>query len=268
MPAKSKDILVERKEAVALITLNRPATRNAFINDMVVELERAIVEADYDEHVRVIVITGAGQAFSSGADVDAFKQAFVDSKRLGYQVHSIDQENLERFSLRLRGITKPVVAAINGAAVGLGFTLSLACDIRIASDKARLGAIFARVGLSPEFGSSYYLVRLIGIAKACELVFTAKIVEAKEALELGLVNRVVPHEKLMDETMAFAREIAALPPMAIKLAKANLYSGLDANLLSQGHQELMANQILRETKDYAEGITAFIEKRPAKFTGR
>ncbi len=263
-----KYILVERRDRAAVITLNRPETRNAFLNDMVLETREAILAADADPQVRVIVITGKDPAFSSGADVDAFLQAFKDSKRLGYQVHSIDQEQLERFAVELRQVTKPVIAAVNGAAVGLGFTLAIACDIRIASDQARMGAIFLRVGLTPEFGSSYNLTRLAGIARACELVFTAKIVNAQEAKEMGLVNKVVPHKDLMPATFEVAQQIASLPPLAMKLAKANLYNGMDATLLAQSHQELMANHLCRETKDYEEGITAFVEKRQPVFTGR
>ncbi len=261
-------ILIERHERTVVITLNRPERRNAFVNDMVLSTRDAVLAADADPEVRAIVITGKDPAFSSGADVDAFKQAFVDSKRLGHQVHSIDQEQLERFAVQMRQVTKPVIAAVNGAAVGLGFTLAIACDIRIASDQARMGAIFLRVGLTPEFGSSYNLTRLVGIARACELVFTARIVDAQESKEMGLVNKVVPHKDLMPATLEMARQICSLPPMAMKLAKGNLYAGMDANLIAQVHQELMANHLCRETRDYEEGITAFIEKRQALFTGR
>ena len=263
-----KYLLVDRQDRIVVITLNRPEKRNAFLNDMVLDLRDAIAEADRDPEVRVIVITGAGSAFSSGADVDAFREAFEESQRVGHQVHAIDQEQLNQFGVAMRQITKPIIAAVNGPAVGLGFTLAIACDIRIASEQAAMGAIFLRVGLTPEFGSSYNLTRLVGIAKACELVFTARVVDAQEALQIGLVNQVVPHDQLMPRVSEMAGAIASMPPVALRLAKGNLYSGMDANLLSQMHEELMANRICRETKDYAEGIAAFLEKRPAVFTGR
>ncbi len=263
-----KYILVDRQDRIVVITLNRPDKRNAFVNDMVLELRDAIVEADRDPEVRVVALTGAGTAFSSGADVAAFRAAFEESQRLGHQVHAIDQEQLERFAVTLRQVTKPIIAAVNGPAVGLGFTLAIACDIRIASEKASLGAIFLRVGLTPEFGSSYNLTRLVGIAKACELVFTARVVDAEEARELGLLNRVVPHDRLMPEVLEMAGAIAAMPPVALGLAKGNLYNGMDAHLIPQIHQELMANRICRDTHDYAEGITAFLEKRQPVFTGQ
>lgn len=264
----SKHILVERQDRIVTITLNRPDKLNAFVNDMVLQLRDAILEADRDPDTRVIILTGAGRAFSSGADVDAFRAAFEESKRVGYQVTSIDQQQLEGFAIRMRQVTKPILAAVNGAAVGFGFTLALACDIRIASEQARFGAIFLRVGLTPEFGGSYNLTRLVGIAKACELVFTARIVDAQEAKEIGLVNTVVPHDQLMAATLEMARSIAAMPPLAVRLAKGNLYNGLDAHLATQIHQELMANRICRDSQDYAEGVTAFLEKRPPVFRGR
>jgi 2-(1,2-epoxy-1,2-dihydrophenyl)acetyl-CoA isomerase len=263
-----KYVLEARQDNVSLITLNRPEKLNAFNNDMVVETRDAILGADADPAVRAIVLTGAGKAFSSGGDVAEFKVFRDESKRKGYQVPPIDQHMLERFALSVSQLAKPIIAAINGAAVGLGFTLPLACDIRIASEKAKLGAVFLKVGLNPEFGSTFNLPRLVGFAKACELLFTAKIIDAREAHAIGLVNQVVPHDELMPIAMEMAREIASMPPMAVKLAKANLRNGLDGHLAAQVRQEFAAIKVMRDSTDYDEGLNAFMEKRPPVFTGR
>jgi 2-(1,2-epoxy-1,2-dihydrophenyl)acetyl-CoA isomerase len=264
----AKYIIEDRQDKVSLITLNRPDKLNAFNNDMVLETRDAILGADADPDVRAIVITGAGNMFSAGGDMAEFKAFREESKRKGYQVSPIDQHMLERFALSMGQLSKPIIAAINGAAVGLGLTIPLACDIRIASEKAKLGAVFLRVGLNPEFGSTFNLTRIVGFAKASELLFTAKMVDAQEALAIGLVNQVAPHEELLPAAMEMARVIASMPPMGVKLAKASLRNGVDNNLASQVRQESTAINVMRDTKDYEEGINAFFEKREPVFTGR
>jgi 2-(1,2-epoxy-1,2-dihydrophenyl)acetyl-CoA isomerase len=261
-------ITTEKKDGIFTLTLNRPAKRNAFVNEMMLETWEAVNAADADNEVRVIVITGAGDGFSSGADVDAFKAAYEESKRKGYQVAAIDQVQLERFAVAFRKLSVPLIAAVNGPAIGLGFTVAIACDIRIASEKAQFGAAFVRMGLTPEFGGSYNLPRLVGIAKACELVLQAKVIGAQEAREIGLVNQVVPHEQLMPRTLEMAQAIAALPPMAVRYSKRNMYKGLDSDLATAVHDEIMANRICRDSKDHGEGIAAFLEKRKPNYTGR
>jgi len=261
-------ILTEKKDGIFTLTFNRPAKRNAFVNEMLLETWEAVSAADVDPEVRVIVITGSGEGFSSGADVDAFKAAYDESKRKGYQVVAIDQVQLERIAVAFRNISAPTIAAVNGPAIGLGFTVAVACDIRIASEKAQFGPTFARMGLTPEFGGSYNLPRLVGIAKACELVLQAKVIGAQEAREIGLVNQVVPHEELMPKTMEMARAMADLPPMALGYSKRNMYKGLDSDLAAAVHDEIMANRVCRDSRDHGEGVAAFLEKRKPKYTGR
>ena len=260
-----KHLLIETQDGIRTITLNRPDRRNAFINEMIFEAHAALDEADRDDDVRVIILTGAGSAFSSGADVDAFRRAFEEFKRTGQHTSALDHDELEAFAVAIRRIGKPIICAINGPAVGLGFTLAVACDIRVASEKALMGAIFLRVGLTPEFGSSYNLTRLVGIAKACELVFTARVIGAQEAKEIGLVNTVVPHDELLAATLEMARSMAALPMGPMRISKRNLYSGMDTNLVVQAHEETIANMVCRQAPDHAEGIAAFLEKREPNF---
>ena len=258
-------IKIDNQDGIYTITLNRPDKRNAFINAMIYETADAFDEADRDSGVRVIVITGEGKGFSSGADVAAFQRAYEEFKQTGKHTSALDHGKLEEFALSIRQVKKPIIAAINGPAVGLGFTLAVACDIRIAAENARLGAIFMTMALTPEFGSSYSLTRLVGIAKACELVFTAKIVDAQEALAIGLVNQVVPTDQLMTVTMEMAKTIASFSAPAMAMSKQNLYNGMDANVVTQARGETLANMICRQMPDHGEGIAAFLEKRTPAF---
>jgi len=259
-------ILVDRQDHVLTITLNRPDKLNAFNHVMFQELYDAVMAGDRDSSVRCVIITGAGRAFSAGADIAAFKAAVEENKRTGIHTASaVDQVLLERFSDEIGKTSVPIIAAINGPALGLGFTLTIGCDIRFISDKATMGAVFARMGLTPEFGSTYNLVRLVGIATACELVFNAKVVTAQEAKDLRLVNHVVPHDELMPKAMAMAKNIASFSPTAIRLAKKNLYAGLDSTRATQAHLEIWANRIARATPDHEEAVNAFLEKRAPVF---
>ncbi|MSQ24666.1 MAG: enoyl-CoA hydratase [Dehalococcoidia bacterium] len=262
-----KYVLVETKDYITTLTLNRPEKRNAFTNEMFLEARDAFAAAEADAATRVLIVTGAGQAFSAGGDLEAFRQAAAETKRTGALVSPLDQAALEGWALAMRRMTKPTIAAVNGAAMGLGCTLPLACDMRIASERARLGLVFLEVGLNPEFGSSYYLPRLVGIAKACELVLSAKTVDAQEALAIGLVNEVVPHEELLPRARALAGRIASLPPLAVRWARTNLYAGLDGDLLNQVQREIMANRNCRLSKDYDEALAARQERRAPVFRG-
>jgi len=265
-------ITYESKDHIAVITINRPDIMNAVKPAVLEELHAATAAANKDLDVRVIVFTGAGRAFSAGADMDYLKESMAEVKAKG-KAFAVEQaaahdDVTASYANMLHLVSKPVIAAINGAAVGFGFTLALACDIRLASEKAQLGGVFLRVALTPEFGSTHNLVRLVGLAKACELVFTAKVVTAQEALQIGLVNQVLPHDQLLLATMEMARTIASLPPISMKFAKQNLINGVSGSFSAQVAAENAANRICRDTEDYAEGVNSFLEKRKAVFKGR
>ena len=260
-------IILEKEEGVATITFNRPERLNAFNSQMIDEFMDVLKDCGSDEGVRVVVITGAGQAFCSGADVEWFSE-LIEQRRGGIEVAEIMPSMFEDLPLILGGMVKPTIAAINGDAVGLGFTTALACDIRIASDSARMGAIFVRMGVIPECGSTYLLPRVVGIAKALELVLTARMVDANEAKEIGLVNQVVVADDLKSATMRMAGRIAGWPPVAVQIAKRGLYQGLATDLHTQVQFESFGLGICYRTEDHAEAVKAFLEKRPATFHGR
>ncbi len=262
-----KTIILEKKEGIATITLNRPEKLNAWSAQMGEEFLEALNDIDNDNMVRVVVITGAGRAFCAGADVGGFDAAIKAELSPAQRVRNETKKDVLGCTV-IRRMLVPFIASINGPAVGVGLTLPLACDIRIASDKARMGAIFSRMGLIPEFGSTYNLPQIVGIAKACELVFTGKIIEADEAERIGLVNQVVPHDDLQTVTMDLARSIAQGPPLAIQMAKLSLYQGLDANFQNQSIWERLVQNYLKYTEDHKEGVRAFLEKRQPAFKDR
>ena len=252
-------ILYEKKDRVVTITLNRPEVLNAFVTAMGDELLQAYRQAEEDEGVGCIVLTGAGRGFCSGADMREF-QANI-------QAGSPDTvlPRSESFLQVLFNLKKPTMAAINGPAVGVGFTVTLPCDIRIASDRARLGPVFVRVGLIPEFGSTFLLPRLVGLAKAKELCLLGNIIDAQEALDIGLVNKVVPHEELMAETMSLATTLAEGPTATLGLVKEALHAGLVTDLAGAEASELRILAICRRSPEHAEAVSAFLQKREPRF---
>ena len=255
-----QDILVEKKDRVLVITLNRPQVLNAFRMVMAIELKEALQQADEDDGVGCVVLTGAGRGFCSGADL----RGFFDNLREATEGSAASRpiEGLPRFMLDLK---KPLIAAINGPAVGVGCTITLPCDIRIASDRARLGFIFSRLALVPEFGSTYLLPRIVGLGKALDLCLTGRIIDAPEALEVGLVSKVVPHDNLMDEAMAVATGLANGPTPALSLVKKVIHQGLVADVDQAQNNEEEAFAWCLRSPDHFEGVRAFFEKRPARF---
>lgn len=252
-------ILYDKRDRVLIITLNRPEVLNAFGPNSMEELTKALHQAEDDDGVGCVVITGAGRAFCSGADVGAFQEAI---QQRGPTLDEVAWESTPQLMFDMK---TPIIAAVNGPAVGLGATLTLPCDIRIASDRARFGFIFARVGLIPEFGSTFFLTRIVGLAKAKELVFTTRIIDAQEALSIGLVNKVVPHEKLIEETMDMASTIARGPTRILGLAKEIIHHGLTSDLAAAEQQEAKGLEFCQRSPEHAEGVKAFLEKREAQF---
>jgi 2-(1,2-epoxy-1,2-dihydrophenyl)acetyl-CoA isomerase len=257
-------LLVEKRENIGTLTFNRPEKLNAF-NDLAwQDFIAALHEIDQDNEIRVLIITGAGRAFSAGLDLE---EATKGPSESDLQVAPI-QNSIPWIPEMMRNMKKPIIAALNGAAAGGGFSIALACDIRIASEEARLVAPFLRVGLVAELGSTYNLPRLVGIAKACEIIFAAKTVTAKEAKEIGLVNEVVSKEELIPFTWKMAKEIAQMAPIPLQLAKRALYQGLDSQLAAQVQFETLSQVTCFKSEDYKEGMKAFLEKRAPVFKGK
>lgn len=261
---KYETLLVEKKDNIGTITFNRPDKLNSLTHDGFHEFIQALLEMDSDDEIRVVIITGAGRAFSAGVDIDEASKGPSD---FDMQVVPL-QGTLAWIANIMRNMKKPIIASINGSAVGGGFSIALACDIRIASEKAKLGASFLRVGLMPEIGSTYNLPRLIGIAKACELVFTGRMIDADEAKEMGLVNDVVSQDELAEVTLKMAKQISEVAPIPLQLARKALYQGLDADLPAQIQFEQLGQSSCFKSDDYREGMRAFLEKRRPQFKGK
>ncbi|HEY0070627.1 MAG TPA: enoyl-CoA hydratase-related protein [Chloroflexia bacterium] len=255
-------ILYDIDEGVLTITLNRPDVLNAFNRKMTDELQDAFKRAERDSEVRCIVLTGAGGAFSSGEDLKS-RSAEGDS-----DFGSTLRQRYNPLVSKMRNIEKPVLGSINGVAAGAGCSIALACDLRIASDKARFMEVFVRVGLVPDSGSSFFLPRLVGLGRALEMAFLGDEMGADEALRTGLVNRVVPAEELESATRELALRLAKAPTKAIGLAKRAINRALTMDLDQALDYEVYGQETAGASEDHKEGIAAFLEKRTPNFTGR
>jgi enoyl-CoA hydratase/carnithine racemase len=268
------DIIYDKADKVATVTFNRPEKLNAWTPKMGAEMREAIMDAERDSEIGAVIITGAGRAYCAGADMESLGQ--IASGRGSARVATEEDEWTKRQRPDYRtpyswllGLSKPVIGAINGACVGLGFTTCLYHDIRIASDRARMGLIFVQRGLAIEHGSSWMLPRIVGVARAMELAVTGRLVDAQEALEMGLVNRVVPHDQLMDSARELARDIAhKCSPLGVATAKRMIYQHLFTDLATGVREDDESMGMMTRSEDFKEGIRAFVEKRAPKFTGR
>jgi 2-(1,2-epoxy-1,2-dihydrophenyl)acetyl-CoA isomerase len=259
-------LLYEVKDGIATLTLNRPERLNALGGTLRQDLHDALTRAGADPEVRVMVVTGAGKGFCSGGDVKAMGEA-----KAGQRERPLLEKiapGRDRTLLAMREAPQPIIAAVNGAAAGAGMNLALGCDLRIASTAAKFTQAFVKRGLHPDWGGTYFLPRVVGMAKACEMIFTGEVIDAAEALRLGIVSRVVAPEELLPTAYEVARRIAAGPPVAIRLAKRSLYANEDLDLRGALQMETMAQNICFETEDATEGIRAFGEKRAPIFKGR
>ncbi|HWP38531.1 MAG TPA: enoyl-CoA hydratase-related protein [Gemmatimonadales bacterium] len=257
-------VLVSRADGIGTVTLNRPDRLNAFAGRMRQELAAAVRMLADDATVRVLVITGAGRAFCAGADVGYMKQ-LIEAGDLE-NARALVEAGREVVTT-IRETPKPVIASVNGAAAGGGANLALACDLRIASDRATIGQTFNRIGLHPDWGGTYFLPRLVGPSRALELIYSADMVDAQEAARLGLFNRVVPHERLAEETTALARSLASKPPLALALAKKAVYESGDRTLAEMLAVELDHQMRCFMSADAREGLQAFLDKRAPSFQG-
>ena len=264
---KYSTIILEKKESIATITLNRPDRLNAVDETMEEELLDAFDDVANDDEARVVVITGAGRGFCAGEDVKIRPGEIHITKKPSVQIALADSRSY-RMVLRLRSIPKPVIAAINGAAVGQGLSICLHCDIRIASENARLGAIWALRGIPPESLSGYILPQIVGIPKAIELTFTGRIISAQEAKQIGLVTEVHPADKFAEATHALASSLAKGAPIALALTKRAIYQFADSFLNDAMQFERFSLDYAFKTEDREEGINSFLEKREADFQGK
>jgi enoyl-CoA hydratase/carnithine racemase len=263
-----RDLLFDISDNIATITLNRPDRLNAISGGMLASFSEALREADHDRDVRVIILTGAGKGFCAGLDLkEQGDNANANSiNGAGGLPAKFDLANSP--PIVLHETDKPVICALNGAAAGYGLDIALGCDIRIAAEGAKLAAVFAKRGVLPESGGTWLLPRLVGWSKAAEIAFAGRVLSAQESLELGLVSKVVPAEKLMDEARALAAEIAANAPMAVQATKRMMRLGLDETFEANVHHVYLQLLPLFRSKDFQEGVKAFIEKRPPVFEGR
>jgi enoyl-CoA hydratase/carnithine racemase len=263
-----EQILTETSEGVLTITLNRPERLNAWTGRMGEELRAAFDLADDDDEVRAIIVTGAGRAFCAGADLESGGDTFDYSKRDTAGVAGRDGGG--EFTLRIFDSKKPVIAAINGAAVGVGATMTLAMDVRMAADDARIGFVFARRGIIPEACSSWFLPRVVGISRAMEWVSTGRVFSAQEGLEAGLIRSLHPKDELLGAARELALEIAQnTAPVSVALARQLMWRMLGAEHPMIAHRADSRGMIARgQSADVVEGVTSFLEKRPAHFTDK
>lgn len=251
-------LILEKKANIRIITLNRPERLNAMNFQVAVDIENVIAEIEEDEQARAVILTGAGRAFSAGGDVKDMVDPNAKNPPLGRYI----------FFNRVEDVSKPVIAAINGICIGGGLELALCCDFRIASDAAQFGQAEVKLGIMPGGGGTARLPRLIGPGRAKEFLYFGNFVDAQEAYRIGLVNKVVPPEGLMDEAMKWAQELAERPPLSLKMIKDCVNIGMQMDLLSAIDYEAKCARMLFTTEDSVEGTKAFVEKRKPNFMGR
>lgn len=258
------DLRVDKADRIATVTLNRPEKMNAFTHAMLVAWEAALLECQADDAIHVVVITGAGRAFCSGADVAALGQR---KEQTPLQRKSEAGNFVHRIPLALQAMDKPVIAAVNGAAMGPGMNFALMCDLRYAAESARFGATYVRVGLVPGAGGCWLLPRRVGTAKALELLWTGDLVDAREAERIGIVNKVVRDDLLMTYVHEVAARIADGPQLAVRFLKRALYQGQTMGLRSHLDQISSHLAVVAASDDHGEALQAFKEKRKPVFAG-
>ncbi|MBI2724355.1 MAG: enoyl-CoA hydratase [Chloroflexi bacterium] len=271
------DVLIDKRaDGVAVLTLNRPESLNAMGGQLMPMLAQYLADCASDRQVRAVVLTGAGRAFCAGGDVKgmaAGRDPLLNgggesspASAFARGVEGLRQAHMGT-SYMLHTMGKPTIAAVNGHAVGAGLSLALACDMRIASDQAKMGTIFRNVGFSGDFGGSFFLQKLVGIGKARELYFTGDVLPADEALRIGMVNRVVPHASLMEEALSLAARLASGPTLAFARMKENLTRAEDCDLKELLDLEAINMQLSGTTSDHRNAAQAFVEKRQPEFKG-
>ena len=261
-------ILQKRDGAILTVTLNLPEKRNPISDNAVIEALIAAMEAaDADIGVRVVILTGAGSAFSAGGDLKAMKSGLGLRAALPAQTRRNYKTGIQRLPLLFQSLEVPVIAAVNGHAIGAGLDLACMCDIRIASDNAKFAESFVKVGIIPGDGGAWLLPRVIGFSKASELALTGEPIDAAEALAIGLVSRIVPADALIAAAREIANKIAANPPHAVRMTKRLLREGQVTTLPTLLDMSAAMQSLAHATRDYDEAIDAFLERRAPRFTG-
>ncbi|CAB4669569.1 unannotated protein [freshwater metagenome] len=267
--AATDEVLLEISDHIGVITLNAPDRMNTISGAMLDLMSKKFLEADNNPDVRCIILTGAGRAFCAGLDLGS-----QSGKRESLGVLDNTEANMVEFNIRdapptvLHGLDTPVICALNGGAAGYGLDIALGCDIRIAADSAKMAPGFAKRGILPESGGTWLLPRIVGYARAAEIAFTGRTLNAGECLELGLVNKVVPASELMDHAREMAGEIAANAPLAVRAIKRMMRAAETETFEQNVHHVFLQLLPLFRTKDFKEGVAAFIEKRPPNFIGK
>lgn len=261
--ASSDKLLVSLENGVKRITINRPERRNS-VDVETVELLHEAIQRSAEDDSKVVILTGAGEAFCAGADLQATSERDIKS----VDVTASLREHTNPTILAMRSLPKPIIARVHGHAVGVGCNYALACDIVIASELAKFGQVFVKIGLMPDGGSTFFLPRTVGYAKAFELMATGDIINAQDALELGLVNRVVSFEELDTTVDAMAARLAQAAPIALRKIKEGLNHGLNSDLASALDFEAVNQGECFHSDDFMEGVKAFLEKRKAQFQGK
>jgi len=256
-------ILFEKADGVADVALNRPKKLNAFDGTMHEELYAALDDAANDEGVRCVVLRGEGRGFSAGADLAQIIAGSDGAPDLGEYLRN----TYSRLVRRMVSMEKPIVASLHGPVYGAGVGISLACDLRVAADSAKFSVAFIKIGLMPDAGVSFFLPRVVGLGRALEMSLLGDPVEADEALRIGLVNRVVPDDKLSEETAALASRLASMPTAAIGKTKGALHASFESDLDAVLEREAEGQTSCGYSADHEEGVAAFFEKREARFTG-
>jgi len=265
-----EQIVLAIEAPLATITLNRPQKLNAWTPIMGAELLDAFRQVDRNPAVRAVLFTGAGErAFCAGADMDFFAEQIAAGGGTGSSGgQGGGPARVEDFPMLMRKLSKPTIAVLNGYALGIGATMPLLCDVRLAAEEAQIGFLFGRMGVMAELGSTYLLPRLVGTARACELMLTGKRFTAAEAERMGLVNRVVPRADLLAAARALAEEMAQCAPLSVTLTRQAIYQGMESSFEAQLRFEGYALDYLYRTRDHAEAVVAFREKRAPRFAGR
>ena len=259
-------VLLKKEKGVTTIMMNRPEVRNALNDKLGEDIAAAFESLKKDDDTRVVVFCGAGKAFCAGGDIGGLKE--LHEKTTVLETRDSVRNSMFRTLGAIISLEKPVIAMVRGAAVGAGCNLALASDLVIASENTSFGEVFARVGLASDWGGTYFVPRLVGLNRAKELFFTGKMIDAREAERIGLINQVVPDEELENTVYTLAQQLAEGPTRAIGIVKTQLNNGIDKDLAAVLEAEASAFGILIHSEDHKEGIEAFFEKRPPKFRGR